>query len=76
MFKLTVCLLTYNSARLLHKVLAPLMSIADEFIAVDSGSSDETLVILQEYGITPIFHPYAMHGEQMNIAIFHSVRYL
>ncbi|OJH27196.1 glycosyltransferase family 2 protein [Enterobacter kobei] len=72
MFKLTVCLLTYNSARLLHKVLAPLMSIADEFIAVDSGSSDETLVTLQEYGITPIFHPYAMHGEQMNIAISRS----
>lgn len=46
MFKLTVCLLTYNSARLLHKVLTPLMSIADEFIVVDSGSSDETLVIL------------------------------
>lgn len=72
MFKLTVCLLTYNSARLLHKVLTPLMSIADEFIVVDSGSSDETLVILQEYAITPIFHPYAMHGEQMNIAISRS----
>ena len=72
MFRLTVCLLTYNSARLLHKVLCPLMRIADEVIVVDSGSTDETLAILQEYGIAPIYHPYAMHGEQMNIAISRS----
>lgn len=72
MLNLTVCLLTYNSERLLHDVLPPLIRIADEFIVIDSGSSDDTLSILQHYGITPIYHPYAMHGEQMNIAISHS----
>lgn len=72
MFKLTVCLLTYNSARLLHQVLPPLIRITDEIVVVDSGSHDETLFILEGYGISSIYHPYAMHGEQMNIAISQS----
>ena len=74
MFRLTVCLLTYNSARLLHQVLTPLIRIADEMVVIDSGSSDKTLSILEGYGIAPIYHPYAMHGEQMNMAIY-SVRF-
>lgn len=68
MFKLTVCLLTFNSARLLREVLPPLVAVADEFIVVDSGSTDATLCICQEYGITPRHHPYAMHGAQMQHA--------
>ncbi|WP_058913694.1 glycosyltransferase family 2 protein [Entomohabitans teleogrylli] len=69
MFKLSVCLLTYNSERLLRDVLKPLMNIADEFIVVDSGSSDSTLSICQQFGLTPHSHEYAMHGQQMNYAI-------
>ncbi|WP_253380915.1 glycosyltransferase family 2 protein [unidentified bacterial endosymbiont] len=72
MFRLTVCLLTYNSARLLRDVLTPLMRIADEIIVIDSGSTDDTLSIHEEYGITPIYNPYTMHGEQMNMAISHA----
>lgn len=72
MFRLTVCVLTYNSARLLHQVLTPLIRIADEMVVIDSGSSDKTLSILEGYGIAPIYHPYAMHGEQMNMAISRS----
>lgn len=68
MFKISVCLLTYNSARLLHEVLQPLISIADEIIIVDSGSSDETINISRGYGIEPIYHPFNTHGEQMNHA--------
>lgn len=72
MFKLTVCLLTYNSERLLHKVIPPLITIADEFVVIDSGSTDKTINICEEYGLTPIYNPYSMHGEQMNVAIKHS----
>ncbi|GKX64239.1 glycosyltransferase family 2 protein [Pragia fontium] len=69
MFPLSVCVLTFNSARLLKDVLTPLAEIADELIIVDSGSSDETLEICQEFGIKPVYRAYTTHGEQMNYAI-------
>lgn len=34
MAKIAVCILTFNSSRLLHEVLSPLMGIADEWIVV------------------------------------------
>lgn len=68
MFKLSVCLLTCNSARLLREVLPPLLVVADDFVVLDSGSSDATLEICHEYGLTVHHHPYAMHGAQMNHA--------
>ncbi|MEP9310084.1 glycosyltransferase family 2 protein [Enterobacter cloacae] len=69
MFKLTVCLLTCNSARLLHEVIPPLLMVADEIVVVDSGSTDTTLDICREYGLSIHRHPYAMHGAQMNYAV-------
>lgn len=69
MFSLSVCVLTFNSARLLKDVLTPLADIADELIIVDSGSSDDTLDICREFGITPTYRAYTTHGEQMNYAI-------
>lgn len=68
MFKLSVCLLTCNSARLLRDVLSPLLTIADDLVVLDSGSTDATLDICQEYGLKVHYHPYAMHGAQMNHA--------
>ncbi|WP_188724071.1 glycosyltransferase family 2 protein [Franconibacter daqui] len=69
MFKLSVCLLTHNSARLLREVLPPLIIVADEIVVLDSGSTDETVEICREYDISPHKHPYAMHGQQMNYAV-------
>ncbi|ALB56710.1 glycosyltransferase family 2 protein [Cronobacter universalis] len=69
MFKISVCLLTCNSARLLHEVIAPLKKVADEFIIVDSGSCDDTINICESYGVKPFHNSYSMHGQQMNHAI-------
>lgn len=69
MFKLSVCLLTYNSERILREVLTPLMAIASEMVIVDSGSTDRTLDICREFGLTVHFHRYTTHGLQMNYAI-------
>ncbi len=69
MFKISVCLLTFNSARLLREVLPPLIVIADDFVVVDSGSTDATLEICREYGINVHHRPFDMHGRQMNYAI-------
>lgn len=72
MFKITVCLLTFNSERTLHDVIPPLLKIADEFVIVDSGSTDSTIYICQSYGLSPIFKKYSWHGEQMNHAVSHA----
>lgn len=69
MFKISVCLLTYNSARLLREVLPPLITIADDFVVLDSGSNDATLDICREYGLSVHQRSYDMHGQQMNHAI-------
>lgn len=69
MFKITVCLLTFNSERLLRDVIPPLLIIADEIIVLDSGSTDGTLCICEEYGLTPKYSKFDRHGEQMNRAI-------
>lgn len=68
MLKLSVCLLTCNSARLLSQVLPPLLKVADECIVVDSGSTDTTLDICRQFGLTVHHHPYTAHGAQMNYA--------
>jgi glycosyltransferase involved in cell wall biosynthesis len=67
--KLTVCVLTFNSQRLLREVLEPLTQVADEFVVLDSGSSDRTLEICAGFGIAPIQRPYKTHAEQVNQAV-------
>lgn len=72
MKKLSVCVLTFNSERLLEACIEPLTRIADELIVVDSGSSDGTLAILEKFGLAPLYRPYSTHGSQMNFAIDHA----
>ncbi|MBI3897128.1 MAG: glycosyltransferase family 2 protein [Gammaproteobacteria bacterium] len=68
MKSLSVCLLTFNSERLLEECLKPLLQIADELIVVDSGSSDKTLVILAANGVKSTYRKYTTHADQMNYA--------
>ena len=69
MSKLSVCLLTHNSLRTLERCLLPALSIADEIVVVDSGSTDGTLEFLAGHQIPVIHRPYRTHGSQMNFAI-------
>jgi glycosyltransferase involved in cell wall biosynthesis len=69
MQRISICLLTHNSLRTLERCLAPALTIADEILVVDSGSTDGTLAFLSDRGITPIHRPYESHASQMNFAI-------
>lgn len=67
--ELSICVLTYNSERLIREVLTPLLTLSDDIVIVDSGSSDNTLAICRELGCEPHHAPYETHGRQMNLAI-------
>lgn len=67
--RLSVCLLTFNSERLLREVVPPLVEIADEFVVLDSGSSDATLAICEGFGLKPLHRAYRTHADQMNHAV-------
>lgn len=50
-------------------MIPPLLTVADDVVVVDSGSTDTTREICGEHGLSLHHHPYAMHGAQMNHAI-------
>jgi glycosyltransferase involved in cell wall biosynthesis len=67
--RLSVCVPTFNSERLLPEALAPLAQVADELLVFDSGSTDRTLQICASFGVAPTHHPYDTHARQMNRAV-------
>lgn len=69
MAEISVCLLTCNSERTLERCLLSLLGLSDDIIVVDSGSTDQTISILNQYGLTPLRRDYDTHSKQMNFAI-------
>ncbi len=53
--QLSVVILTFNSTRTIRQVLEAVAGWANEIVVVDSGSSDDTLVIAQSFN-AKIFH--------------------
>lgn len=65
----SVILLTYNSAKSLHKTLTSLTRLSDDIHAVDSFSSDETVEILKSYKVKVVQHEFENYAKQRNWAI-------
>lgn len=59
---------TLNNAATLRRCLASVRG-ADDIVLVDSGSSDDTLVIAAEFGCRVIHKPFAGYGPQKAFAI-------
>lgn len=55
--------------RTLESCLPPALTVADELIVIDSGSTDGTIEHLEQQGLAPIHRPYQTHARQMNFAI-------
>ena len=68
MIKLSAYIITLNEEKRLAKTLAALQQVADEIVVVDSGSTDNTVKIAQEYGAKVIFHEWVSYANQKNFA--------
>jgi glycosyltransferase involved in cell wall biosynthesis len=65
---LSATLITYNEERDLPQALASLEGVADEFVVVDSGSTDCTCELARQHGARVAFHPISGFDEQKNFA--------
>lgn len=66
--KLSIAILACNEAANLRRTL-PSVAWADELVLVDSGSTDDTIAIAQEFGAKVFPEPWKGYGPQMNSAI-------
>lgn len=63
---LSIALLTFNSERKLEEVLKSVEPIADEIVALDSGSQDKTLDILRSFGARVYYREFDNFVNQKN----------
>ena len=65
---LSIAILAHNEAANLRRTLES-VAWADELILVDSGSTDNTVAIAQEFGVKVFSETWKGYGPQMNSAI-------
>jgi glycosyltransferase involved in cell wall biosynthesis len=66
--KISIAIIACNEAENLRRTL-PSVSWADEIVLIDSGSTDDTVAIAQEFGAKVFHEPWKGYGPQMNSAI-------
>jgi glycosyltransferase involved in cell wall biosynthesis len=66
--KLSIAILACNEAANLRRTL-PSVAWADELVLVDSGSTDDTIVIAEAFGVKVFSESWKGYGAQMNSAI-------
>ncbi|ORE91088.1 family 2 glycosyl transferase [Stappia sp. 22II-S9-Z10] len=66
--RVSVLLLTFNEAANLPTVLAQLISF-DDIVAVDSGSTDDTLDLLARHGVRVLNRPFDDFARQRNFGL-------
>ncbi len=67
--KLSIIIITLNEEKNLGRCLSSVKNVADTLLIVDSGSTDQTLVIAKEFGAKIISQPFLGYIEQKNFAL-------
>ena len=66
---LTLVVLTFNEERNLAACLESVAGLAAATVVVDSGSTDRTTAIADEYGARVLHHPFETHARQWQWAL-------
>lgn len=69
---ITANIITLNEEENIADCIASVRKVCDEIIVVDSGSSDNTVIIAESEGAKIIHQPYLGDGFQKNIAAKHA----
>ncbi|MGL5797484.1 MAG: glycosyltransferase family 2 protein [Cetobacterium sp.] len=67
--KISVAMITFNEEKILRKTLNSVKNLADEIVIVDSGSTDSTKEIAEEFGAKFYNESWKGYGPQRNSAI-------
>ncbi len=65
---LSVVIIAFNEEANIGRCLQAASAVADELLVVDSGSTDQTVVIAESLGAKVLFHPFEGHIQQKNWA--------
>ncbi len=68
--KVSVAVITHNEAGRIADCLRS-VGFADELVIVDSGSTDDTIAIAEEFGAKIIYQPFSGFGPQKQFAVDH-----
>ncbi|MCG3267016.1 glycosyltransferase family 2 protein [Yoonia sp. I 8.24] len=71
MTALTVIILTKDESLHITRAIASVQAIATQIIVVDSGSSDDTVMLARDAGATVLHHPWINYATQFNWALQH-----
>jgi glycosyltransferase involved in cell wall biosynthesis len=66
--KLSVVIITCNEENNIRRCLGSVQSVADEIIVLDSGSTDRTEAICNEFGVRFFYQSWKGYGKQKNDA--------
>ena len=67
--KVSVVIITLNNVRTIRQVLESIKGWADEIVVVDSGSTDETVKIANEFGCKSQYREFDGFGTQKRFAV-------
>ena len=68
---LTAIILTKNEARHIRRAIGSVAAVADHFLVIDSGSTDDTVAIAEGLGAEVIRNPWRNYATQFNFALDH-----
>jgi glycosyltransferase involved in cell wall biosynthesis len=68
---ISVIILTYNESKNISDCLESVKDLTDDIILVDSGSTDDTLLIASSYSTSVYHHPFENYSKQRNWAFSH-----
>jgi glycosyltransferase involved in cell wall biosynthesis len=64
--RLSVVIITFNEGHHIAQCLKAAQAISDEIVVIDSGSTDNTVVVCKAYGAKVITNPWCGYSEQKN----------